>query len=85
MTDRTWSAEKVEAWHLIELKLGEMNKISKRLMGVGSGEIPVYQEGMSPEELEQRVSTKCARLRTDMFRESVSLVDLMRIFFTIAE
>lgn len=85
MTDRKWSTEKVEAWQLIELKLREMNRVNERLTGVGSGDIPVYKDGMSAEELEQRVSTKCARLRTDMFRESVSLVDLMRIFFTIAE
>ena len=85
MTDRAWSTEKIEAWKLIETKLYEMNKVNERLLGVGSGEIPVYKDGMPPNELEQKVRTKCARLRTDMFRESVGLVDLMRIFFTIAE
>lgn len=75
-----WSKDKKNTWVLVEDKLKLIDKIRDELLGVSRGTYPVYKDGMTPQELGQRVEERCARLRQDLFRESIALIDLQRIF-----
>jgi len=75
-----WSEQKKSTWKLVDDKVNQLVEIRGKESGVSSGEIPVYKEGMTSEEVSARVEERCAALRQDLFRESVALVDLLRMF-----
>lgn len=75
-----WTEEKRNTWKLIDDKVNQLDDIRNKEAGVSSGDIPVYKDGMTPEDLQAKIEERCKMLRQDLFRESVVLVDLLRIF-----
>ena len=75
-----WSEEKKNTRRLIDDKINQIVSIRNKEAGVSSGDISVYKEGMSQQELSAEIRARSNQIRQDLFRESVVLVDLQRAF-----
>jgi len=79
------SKERQESWAFVEKKIESINEKKDKLTGALRGDIPAYEEGMTPQELARKIKQRCEILRHQIFAESVELLDLQRIFYTIRD
>lgn len=78
MVNGPWGNNRKNTWALVDDKLDHLNRIREELSCVLSGEIPMT--GDTSEGVMEAVSRQAKRLRQDMFREAVALVDLLKIY-----